>query len=1191
MRIASLETEVRALPIWQERASDLQAEIEMSEKQLADLQASLQEIADHREALEATKARLDDFTRLTTEAEVKVRTLDAQFVEARTAADRAMTAQAVVQTTEAGHQAYLDAQATLERLEKEQKARDHLRDAIQECSTELARAQERQSTLVSELEAITAAEVEIEAMRPHVEIQEQLEKELGEAHRTATELAVTKQRLEQERARLAEMESRLSEVRAGLDELAQVRGEVGTLQPELETLAREREGLSSSIIAHQTELHQLYDQTAQAANRLADVRQRLEQERVHLSSMEARLSEIRAGLDELAQVRHRISILRPELGALDKEREGLSSRIVVRQTELKQFEEQAARITQRLSETERRMAQERARLDDAESKLSQVQAGLGELIEVENKITVLQPELEALGKERDALSVRAVAHQTELDQLREYTAQAAGRLVDTQQKLEQEQTQLADMESRLLGLQDDLDELARIQERAETLRVELEPLDTQHGSLTSEIATYQAELEQLHAQTAVIESTEKAECPVCGGPLTLKHRSELLHRNRVRQCNLEAALEELGSHQAEVEVIRGQKRQALHELEEWIRELPRPAEAADLSRLIDTQRQTVIDVEAQAVSEQANLSANQKRLDEIKIVLDELQTRQVEVEAIWTQNRQTLHDLEGRVKKLPRPADAENLSAQMDTQRIAVAEMEALAITERADLSTNQKLLDETKTAMDELLSRQSEVETICDQKGQGLHDLEQRIEKLPRPADADNLSAQIDAQRGTVTEIEASVSAEQTDLSANQERLKKTEVALSGLQSRQSEVETAWDQKRQALHDLEERVKELPRPGEAEDLSTQITAQQEALSSIASTVSELADGPERVERLVVELETLGDPRRVYRRAADIAGRRSEVEERLAAVSDSINGLSSEIAVLDEKLAPYEDLDERWETERATRDAHTSDHQRYLEHVREADTLEQRQNDATALEETLSIARVEYDHLAGERDHVVEAYDADAYIEATRAYTEMRDETATLEERLRQYRGQFDQAQAQIDQLNRVQQDLVSVRGEWEAMEDLLRLLEHIRNVLRDAGPKVTQALVEVISIQAARLYTDIMADHTARLRWTEDYDIVLTSGGRERSFQQLSGGEQMAAALSVRLALLREVSSIDVAFFDEPTANLDDRRRDNLAEQILKVKGFSQLFVISHDDTFERDTDNVIRLIKENGVSQAVLL
>ena len=77
-----------------------------------------------------------------------------------------------------------------------------------------------------------------------------------------------------------------------------------------------------------------------------------------------------------------------------------------------------------------------------------------------------------------------------------------------------------------------------------------------------------------------------------------------------------------------------------------------------------------------------------------------------------------------------------------------------------------------------------------------------------------------------------------------------------------------------------------------------------------------------------------------------------------------------------------------------------------------------------------------------------------------------------------------------------------------------------------------------------------------------------------------------MSAALSVRLALLREISDIDFAFFDEPTVNLDAQRRESLAMQIMNVKGFSQLFVISHDDSFEQGTNNAVRIVKQNGVS-----
>jgi len=117
-------------------------------------------------------------------------------------------------------------------------------------------------------------------------------------------------------------------------------------------------------------------------------------------------------------------------------------------------------------------------------------------------------------------------------------------------------------------------------------------------------------------------------------------------------------------------------------------------------------------------------------------------------------------------------------------------------------------------------------------------------------------------------------------------------------------------------------------------------------------------------------------------------------------------------------------------------------------------------------------------------------------------------------------------------------------------------------------------------------VFSDIMQDYTRHLSWKEDYGITLEIDGRERQFAQLSGGEQMSAALAVRLALLREMSNIDVAFFDEPTTNLDETRRDALARQILEVKGFRQLFVISHDDTFEQATQNLIRIARINGVS-----
>jgi DNA repair protein SbcC/Rad50 len=73
-----------------------------------------------------------------------------------------------------------------------------------------------------------------------------------------------------------------------------------------------------------------------------------------------------------------------------------------------------------------------------------------------------------------------------------------------------------------------------------------------------------------------------------------------------------------------------------------------------------------------------------------------------------------------------------------------------------------------------------------------------------------------------------------------------------------------------------------------------------------------------------------------------------------------------------------------------------------------------------------------------------------------------------------------------------------------------------------------------------------------------------------------------MCAALSVRLALLKVLVDIDVAFFDEPTTNMDQVRRGQLAEALGNLKSFRQLFVISHDDTFENMTENIIRVERQ---------
>ena len=135
------------------------------------------------------------------------------------------------------------------------------------------------------------------------------------------------------------------------------------------------------------------------------------------------------------------------------------------------------------------------------------------------------------------------------------------------------------------------------------------------------------------------------------------------------------------------------------------------------------------------------------------------------------------------------------------------------------------------------------------------------------------------------------------------------------------------------------------------------------------------------------------------------------------------------------------------------------------------------------------------------------------------------------------------------------------------------------------AAPYITEAYLHSVSIEANQFYREITGRFDVSLKWSNDYEITLEERGFSRPFTNLSGGEQMAAALSVRLALLKEFSDhLSLAFFDEPTTNMDEDRRRNLAQQIGRITGFRQLFVISHDDSFENFTDQVVVLGSRDG-------
>ncbi len=342
--------------------------------------------------------------------------------------------------------------------------------------------------------------------------------------------------------------------------------------------------------------------------------------------------------------------------------------------------------------------------------------------------------------------------------------------------------------------------------------------------------------------------------------------------------------------------------------------------------------------------------------------------------------------------------------------------------------------------------------------------------------------------------------------------------------------------------------------------------------SAVAGLDKDIADVDER-------LRALNDPRGRARALRAEAEREPALQVEVRGAEDAHAALKAQAHEFDAELQRFKEFDAELARTRVERERTAAAHGEYLESKALAAMVEPRSAEVerAAAETERAVATAAAAQAAA--DAAGAAYDRDQHAEERVQLRLVRERTATTAAQLESARERASALRAEIERLDEVR---ASLREEFRAKERLQGLAEttdFIRDTLKAAGPLVTESYLYNISIEANQLFREITGEASRALRWTRDYEIVVEEGGYDRSFPNLSGGEQMAAALAVRLALLKQLSDIRIAFFDEPTVNMDAERRERLAQQIGQVRHFKQLFVISHDDTFEESVDHVVAI------------
>lgn len=366
------------------------------------------------------------------------------------------------------------------------------------------------------------------------------------------------------------------------------------------------------------------------------------------------------------------------------------------------------------------------------------------------------------------------------------------------------------------------------------------------------------------------------------------------------------------------------------------------------------------------------------------------------------------------------------------------------------------------------------------------------------------------------------------------------------------------------------------------------LSASRESLLRDATQINEqaaaLASVPAALAQIEADLAALGDPRGQSAAAEQLARERTERAAIVDQLACAVTSGQAQVAALDERLRPFAGLDAELRALHEQAERTASDHTRFLQHQQTAAKLPERQRAHEAAAAEATTAAHARDTAAAAHARARADFDPDALTAAIQRADALGAERGRATADLRHTQDGCLHLQGEITRVEALLDDLRAERAERDTLDDLERMLQQFRETIREAGPSIMKALLRQISVEANRIFGDIMGDRSAQLAWESDYEIVLRRDGKERSFAQLSGGEQMSAALAMRLALLHSLTRLDIAFFDEPTQNMDGERRGNLAEQIRRVRGFDQLLVISHDDTFEQGLDCVLHLEKRHG-------
>ncbi|MEM3104968.1 MAG: AAA family ATPase, partial [Candidatus Bathyarchaeia archaeon] len=202
-------------------------------------------------------------------------------------------------------------------------------------------------------------------------------------------------------------------------------------------------------------------------------------------------------------------------------------------------------------------------------------------------------------------------------------------------------------------------------------------------------------------------------------------------------------------------------------------------------------------------------------------------------------------------------------------------------------------------------------------------------------------------------------------------------------------------------------------------------------------------------------------------------------------------------------------------------------------------------------------------------------YDSKRHEEVKRVFDSLQKELVKCRAKLENLEAQLndeERKRASFEvEIKRLESEISYLKAKCDKIEGFKSKLEKIRGAFSKDGVQrmLRQRLTPYISELATRYVERFNLDVTG-ITVDEDLEVTVMRGGETTPLSLLSGGEKVAIAIALRLAIAKALAGmLSTIIMDEPTIHLDEERRRELVEV---VKSFfregavvPQMVIITH--------------------------